>query len=296
MPVSEDFQAHLGSGATTLARCWALTRRDGTVFGFTDHDRDIAFGGLTFRADTGLTAQALQQSTGLSIDNTEALGALSDVSVTEADIRAGRFDGAVVEAWMVNWAAPEQRVRQFRGTLGEITRAGGAFRAELVGLSEALNVPQGRVYQTQCTAVLGDAACKVDLTGAAYSGSGVIGSAEDQRVFLVTGLGGYADGWFARGRLRVTSGAAAGLVGVIRTDALRGDGTREVELWQGLRAAAGPGDSVVLEAGCDRRAATCKEKFSNYLNFRGFPDIPGEDRLMTVPLRTTRVTTESGGK
>jgi hypothetical protein len=38
---------HIASGTTTLCRCWKLIRKDGTVLGFTDHDRDIAFDGTT---------------------------------------------------------------------------------------------------------------------------------------------------------------------------------------------------------------------------------------------------------
>lgn len=295
MPISQALRDHVTSGVTTLARCWALTRRDGRVFGFTDHDRDLAFDGITFRADTGLTARALQQTTGLSIDNSEALGALSDAAVTEADIRAGRYDGAVVEAWLVNWRAPDERLKQFRGTLGEITRAGGAFQAELVGLSEMLNTLQGRVYQTPCTAVLGDGACRVDVDEPAYHAVGMVGAVDEQKALLVGGAEGFASGWFTRGRLTVLDGAAAGLTGVIRRDALS-DGVRGIELWEGLRAEIAPGDAVRLDAGCDKRAETCKAKFSNFLNFRGFPDIPGEDRLFSVPARTSvSSATASGG-
>ena len=123
--------AHLATGATTVCRAWAVVRRDGSVYGFTDHDRDLAFEGIAFLASTGLTARALQQTTGLSVDNSEALGALSDASVSEADLLAGRFDGAEVRAWLVNWASVEDRVLQFRGTFGEVSRSGGAFQAEL---------------------------------------------------------------------------------------------------------------------------------------------------------------------
>ena len=70
---------------------------------------------MTFKAETGLSAAALAQSTGLSVDNTEALGALTDASVREQDIEAGRFDGAEVRAWMVNWANVSERWLQFRG-------------------------------------------------------------------------------------------------------------------------------------------------------------------------------------
>lgn len=295
MPVSESLRAHLASGVTTLARCWALTRTDGVVLGFTDHDRDLAFAGMTFRADTGLTAQALQQTTGLAIDNSEALGALSGAAVTEADVSAGRYDGAMVEVWIVNWANPEDRLMQFRGHLGEITRAAGAFRAELQGLSEALNRPQGRVYQTQCAAVLGDSACGVALDDPAFHALGEIGAVDARKAFLVSGAETFADGWFSRGMFTVLDGEAAGLTGVIRSDRLR-DGLRAVELWQGLGASVAPGDRVRLVAGCDKQAATCKAKFGNFLNFRGFPDIPGEDRLLSVPARAGSVSGAGGSK
>ncbi|GGD40658.1 DUF2163 domain-containing protein [Sinisalibacter lacisalsi] len=295
MALAQDFEAHLAGGVTTLARCWALTRRDGRVLGFTDHDRDVVFGGITFRADTGLSARALQQTTGLSIDNSEALGALSDAAVTEADIRAGRYDGAEVRAWLVNWAAPEQRHLMFRGQLGEITRGGGAFRAELVGLSEALNRAQGRVYQVPCAAVLGDAGCKVDLADPAFSAAGVVLAGEAQRRLRIAGFEAFADGWFASGRLVVLSGAAKGLVATIKADRLA-DGLRNIELWQGLRAEIATGDKVRLEAGCDKRPETCKDKFANFLNYRGFPDIPGEDQAINIRVRDGAATSLGRGK
>ena len=150
--------AHLATGTTQVARCWAVTRRDGMRYGFTDHDMKIVFENIEFKPETGLTATALSQTTGLSVDNTEAVGALSDAAITEEDITAGRFDGAEVQAWLVQWDAPENRVLQFRGSLGELTRANGAFTAELRGLAEAMNSATGRVYLRPCAAVLGDAA------------------------------------------------------------------------------------------------------------------------------------------
>ena len=88
----------------TIARAWAVTRRDGLVLGFTDRDRMLAFGGITFRPDTGLSAAAVVQGAGLSVDNTEASGALSDDAITEVDIMAGRWDAAEVRLWEVDWA------------------------------------------------------------------------------------------------------------------------------------------------------------------------------------------------
>lgn len=280
--MTEAFRARIASGLTTVCRCWAITRADGLVFGFTDHDQPLSFEGIMFKADTGLSALALQQGTGLAVDNTEAVGALSDAAVTEADIEAGRFDGADIRAWMVDWSDVSARWLQFRGSIGELRRAGGAFHAELRGLTKALNRPLGRIYQKPCTAVLGDAACRFDLSTDGYVSDVAIDQVEDARVFTWADLAGFEPGWFARGRLSVTSGPATGLWASVKRDTFE-DGIRRIELWEPLRGAVQPGEMVRLLAGCDKRMESCRLKFNNLVNFQGFPDIPGEDWIMTYP-------------
>ncbi len=295
MTGTEALFAHFESGITTTCRAWALKRRDGRVLGFTDHDLDLTFEGLTFLAGTGLSAANLQQTTGLSVDNSEASGALSDAAVTEEDVLAGRYDEAEVTAWIVNWAAPDERVMTFRGSLGEITRAGGAFQAELRGMTEALNRPQGRVIQSACTAVLGDSACRFDLTQAGYFTVRVVESVEEARVLRFANFAGFEDRWFERGRLVVVAGAAKGVVVQVKNDRQVGAG-RQVDLWEPVGPTLVAGDLVRIEAGCDKRAETCRLKFANFLNFRGFPHVPGEDWLTSYPQRNRSNTGGSLGR
>ena len=80
-----DFEAHLKSGATTLCHCWAVTRRDGVVLGFTDHDRTIFFDGVSFEPETGADGAAMAASADLAVDNTEIEGALHFRQVVEFD-------------------------------------------------------------------------------------------------------------------------------------------------------------------------------------------------------------------
>ena len=279
---AEALHAHLAEGQTTVCRAWTVARKDGLVMGFTDHDRDLVVDGVVCRADTGMTARALQQTTGLSVDNSEAFGALSDAAITEADVLAGRFDGAEVRAFLVNWAAPEERLLQFRGSFGEITRSGGSFRAELRGLSEVLNRPQGFAFQPGCSAVLGDARCRFDTSRLGYQAEGVVGAVEDNQIFHLAGSTEFDDRWFEHGRFEVLTGTAAGLVGVVKSDRRSGTG-RRIELWQTLGAPMAEGDAFRVIAGCDKAARTCRKKFANYLNFRGFPHIPGDDWLTSYP-------------
>ena len=281
----QDLLDHLGQGATTVCRAWMVQRRDGVTYGFTDHDRDFAFDGVTFKASSGMTARVLLQTTGLSVDNSEAIGALSDAAIDAADLAAGRFDGAEVRSWLVNWADPAQRIEQFRGNFGEITRSAGAFRAELRGLTDRLNQPQGRVYQRSCSATLGDARCGFDLGTPGFRATGVISGFDPMGRMIFAGLAGFDDRWFERGRLLVQTGTAAGLVGMIKSDRLNSTG-RLVDLWHAPGAALAVGDTVQLQAGCDRMAQTCRGKFANFLNFQGFPHIPGEDWLSSYPVST----------
>ena len=272
----------MSSVATTRARLWSVTRHDGEVFGFTDHDRDLVMDGVTFRAGTGLDAGAIERSTGLSVDNASAAGALSDAGITEEDIGAGRFDGAAVTAWEADWSDLTDRRMTFRGTFGEVRRGGGAFEVELRGLSEALNRPRGRVFQKLCPAVLGDGACGIDLGDARLSVERPVEGAGDATLSW-DAFGGFDPGWFERGRVLVLDGPAAGLSEAIRRDVGEGAG-RRIELWASLPVAPAPGDRVRIEAGCDKRFATCRTKFGNARRFRGFPDIPGEDWLQSYPV------------
>ncbi|MES0860899.1 DUF2163 domain-containing protein [Ruegeria sp. SCPT10] len=281
----QGLHAHLQTGLTTVCRCWAITRADGQEYGFTDHDRELEFEGVTFKASTGLTAAAIEQATGLSIDNTEAMGALSDAAVREEDIEAGRFDGAKVRAWLVNWADLDQRILQFRGSIGELRRSRGAFHAELRGLTDLLNRPLGRIYQKPCTAVLGDKVCRFNTNAEGFSFEAETVAFDGATLIRVDGAENAAAAWFERGRLDVLSGTARGLWSSIKADQ-RVDGGREVTLWSGIGGGLSVGDRVRLTAGCDKRMTTCRLKFNNILNFQGFPDLPGEDWMMAVPKKT----------
>lgn len=271
--------------STTIARAWAVQRRDGTVLGFTDHDQPLQFDGIGFRPDTGLSASAVVQGLGLSIDNTEAMGVLTDDAITERDLMAGRWDAAEVRLWDVDWTDVASRRLIFRGHLGEVSRNGGAFRAELRGLSEPLNNPQGRVYHPRCSADLGDDKCGMDVTRPGYFAEGTVAQDDEGLRLVLDGIAGHEARWFERGRLLVLSGPAEGLSGLVKVDRALPGNQRAVELWAALGLRPQIGDRVRLVAGCDKSGATCRLKFNNFLNFRGFPHLPSEDWLLSPQSR-----------
>ncbi len=272
-------QAHLDSGTTTLAWCWRITRADGTAFGFTDHDRLLAFDGTEFEPESGLTASEIRSGADLSVDAQDAAGALRSDRITEADILDGRWDNAEVELWRVNWQAPSQRVLMRRGAIGQIRRGRHAFVAEIRSMSHILGQTVGRTFQASCDATLGDTRCGVDLEDPAFRGTGTVIDSLRDRAFTASGLGGFAPGWFRFGTLVWTSGPNSGRrAEVLAHD--RSDGIAIITLLEAPIRAIGAGDGFTIRAGCDKRIATCGAKFGNVVNFRGFPHIPGQDTIL----------------
>lgn len=275
----EGLQAHLDSGATTLCWCWQLVRGDGVVMGFTDHDRALAFDGVTYEAATGFSASEVQSALGLAVDNLTLAGALSSATLNEDDLAAGLYDNAAFRLWRVNWAEVSQRVLMKSGTLGEVSRQGAAFSAELRGLAQALNQPVGRAFGRLCDADLGDARCTLAVTAV----TGAVVAAFDGRRFTVSGLDDAAAGDFTGGRLRFASGANAGLAMDIRRHGKSGD-LVTLELWQAMPRPVTAGDGFTVTPGCDKTFATCRDRFGNAVNFRGFPYMPGNDAVLAAPV------------
>lgn len=271
-------QASLSSGVTTLCYCWRVTRADGTVSGFTEHDRDVVADGTTFRAGTGFSASRLEQSLGLSIDNMQAAGAFSSAGITEADILAGRYDDAGVDLLWVDWSDPATFVLLTSGNLGEVRREGLAFSAELRSLAHRLNQKIGSTYSRTCQAQLGDARCKVDLSQAAWRAAFTATDGTAGRVIVASGLSAYASDWFTAGTLTFGTGADAAIPFEVKSHR-RTSGIDQLELWLPPPFPIAAGDPGTVVAGCRKTFAVCGSKFSNVMNFRGFPHIPGTDAV-----------------
>ena len=282
-----ELEAHFASGATTLSWCWRITRADGQVFGFTDHDRALSFDGTSFESEAGLIPSELRHGFDLSVDAQDAEGVLSSDRITETDIIDGRWDNASVEVFRVNWQEVSQRVLLRLGSIGEIRRGRVAFVAEVRSLAHILNQQVGRSYQGTCDASLGDSRCRVDLDNPSFRGSGAVASSPRARVFTTTDLEAYPARWFAFGVVEWTSGENQGR----RAEVMRHDvdgGVAIITLLSEPVREIAPGDSFTITAGCDKRIETCAAKFANVVNFRGFPHIPGPDAVI-------RYATQDGG-
>jgi uncharacterized phage protein (TIGR02218 family) len=276
------FAAHIATGATTLATCWRLTRLDGAVLGFTDHDLALNFGGTDFVPTAGLDGGETSAKLGAQIDTSEVVGILASEAIAEDDILLGRYDGALVEMFRVNWRDVSVRDLVSKATIGEITRADGRFTAELRSGQQAMNVARGRFYQSLCDATLGDARCKIDLTDPRYRAAATVAAIRDRYRLEIAGVADFDEAWFGFGTAIWGSGRRSGVSDQILGHARLG-GTDIFSFGAPVGDWVVVGDALTALAGCDRSFATCKSKFANSVNFRGFPHIPGNDFILSYP-------------
>lgn len=161
--LSAAMQTHVDGDGTSLAACWQITRKDGVVHRFTDHDADITFGGERFVAVGGFSRSNVLIAAGTRVDNLDVEGLITVGDVTEEDIREGRLDQAEVRIFLVNWrdlAAGDIKIK--RGFIGQVEiPEDGSYRAELRGLTQAYSRVVGDLYQASCRADLFDSDCKL---------------------------------------------------------------------------------------------------------------------------------------
>lgn len=256
---------------TTLAFCWRIDRRDGVTIGFTSHDRDLSIDGLNYRAAPGMVPSAIERRETFDPDNVELAGALTSEAINADDLAAGRWDGAALRVTAVNWTLPEvDPLFLVRGELGMVESGDNGFTAELRGPAALLEGAVVEETTPECRASLGDARCSVDM-------------AARRRLVRVTGVSGLVvaldrtapDGEYVAGALRWIDGDNSGLEARITASAGNNVTLREPPFFT-----VAPGTRAELSEGCDRRFATCVNRFANAANFRGEPHLPGNDALI----------------
>lgn len=278
----------LQNEVTTIAWCWELTLADGTVMGFTSHDQDLVISGVTYEAATGFTPTAVETSRDMAVDNLDVEGMIDSENITKQDILVGRYDGAKIKIFLCNWKNASDPVHVIRrGTLGQIAMGKQAFTAEIRGLMQAYQQQSGDVYQKTCRATLGDVKCGKDLTS--YTFTGQITAIYDDGTFNTTLTN--IDKYFDYGLLTFTSGDNSGRSFEVK-QYLQDSGWFMTFLPITFPIAIG--DTFRCIAGCDGNFSTCKNNFSNVINFRGEPHVPGNDYATSYPSSGSANTVSDG--
>ncbi|MDO7843752.1 DUF2163 domain-containing protein [Sphingomonas immobilis] len=258
---------------TTIALCWRIERRDGVAIGLTAHDRDLVVDGLVHRAAPGMTPSAIKRGEGLEADTMDVTGALTSAAISERDLLAGRWDGARVMLFAVDWTgADASRVDLGEGAIGAVETKDGGFTAELRGASGVLERAMVEETSAECRAELGDKRCRVAMAGRRRFARVV--AAEDTVMTLDAAA---AADVYGGGLLRWIGGGNGGLESAVAASA------GETVTLRGAPVFDPVGALVEVIEGCDKRLATCAGRFGNAANFRGEPYLPGIDLLTRYP-------------
>lgn len=265
-----------------LVRIFRLTRLDGVVLRFAEHDLEIVMDEGTFRPVGGVTGQAINREAA-GRDDSSMTAFLSDDTITDADMKAGKYRGAAVEIMHVDARWP------FLGVytsdvlyIGQIDHDGEMWRAQVESIHQRMEQPVGRLVRKVCTHDVGDGkGCTVNLTP--FTENGTVTSVEDlsrRIIFRVSGLVG-PDNHYADGFLTFTSGANQG-------------DRRRVQLYDqaGLRITLqepfgydiAAGDTFSVHRGCNGLRSTCRTVFGNLPQFDGVGAFsPGSSAVLRNP-------------
>lgn len=285
-------QTALNTRTTTMCLCWKVVRNDGVIFGFTDHDRPLTFGGVTYLASTSFTSTAIQDQLGLAVSNLEVLGALSSDAITELDLLSTKYDGAAVTVYLVNWQDVTQTAIMTKGTIGQVTIGDLAFQSELRSLGQHFAQYVGSLCSPRCRVVAFggggaglEAGCLADVASTIRTGT--IASVTNRTTFAINAIGGMpadgtggtlGSGFYAFGSVKFTSGNNSGITKEITTQTGGVNFVTKEPFPQDIQV----GDAVTLTADCDRTLPVCARNWGQILNRKAEDYVPGKDKVFVV--------------
>jgi uncharacterized phage protein (TIGR02218 family) len=275
--------AHIATNTHRRVKMLRLDLQDGSSIGLCDHDLalnfDLGDGAIDYVPSTGILPSDITWSTGFDADDVEISGPIADI-VTRAGVLGGRFDDAVARLFFVDWAT----LGSGAGKLlkGRIVRAevnGGQFRFIIHSNISQFARKVGRTITGICDAEYGDARCGATP----FELAAVVSAITSRRVFAVTFSGTYANDFFNFGKVQFLTGNLAGIRPIEIFDFTGGIGSGSIKLWSNAAELPVIGDTLTLIQGCEKTRPACMV-YANIDNFRGFPDVPGSDQVLSYPV------------
>lgn len=270
------------------AWCVRVQRLDGAVQGYTSHDRVISIAGVDYRPQSGIIPSNYRSDLKAEAASSEFTGFFDDAEISEQDILRGVLDGAIVTVFVCSWLSPPTAIDNSTclilsvGGLGKARWTNRQFTLEMLSRETKFQQDLRKTTQPTCRATLGDAACGKAISPYRWRGA-VSAIAQNLDITAsVVSQGGSAqptnNGYYTNGRVLWITGANTGNRGKIRTHA---GGALSLLAEPFFPIAVG--DEFWCDVGCNKSLSECNTKFSNHLNFRGEPFIPGPNALTRSP-------------
>lgn len=284
--------ASIHKEGATLARCWKFVRSDGVTLRITDHDANVTVAGDgTYRANVGFTASSVViSSTSFSSQQTEVTMSLTDGGMREEDIHARLWEGAQATQYVVDWANPTSAMPMFSGKFGRLTiNDKGVAVIEVLGRGNDKHNIATDLYSMTCRNSLGDHKCLINIEN--FRCPFTVTEVVDATTFVLSNVNGQPDGYFAFGQLVWDTGENEGAVSEVQSSLLA---TKTVGVFFPPPGVVVAGDTGHMYPGCDLLINTCRDKFSNVLNFNGEP-FNVQPRIISAPASTGSAAPATGG-
>jgi uncharacterized phage protein (TIGR02218 family) len=261
-----------------MADAFTFSLLNGLVLRYTDIDVTFQYNGANFLANSVLVSGLKYTAKiGLEVDTQQiTIAARATDFVTGGTpflqaLRDGTFDGCEIQRDRIFFSdklggSIIGAVTLFKGRLGNIDEIGRTsakltVNSDLILLD--LDMPRN-IYQATCLHRLYDSGCT--LNKATYGSNGSVGSGSTASVINWSG----ALAAHQQGSITFTSGVEDGVTATVQSVSAG----VSLTLIYPLESIPSTGDQFTVYQGCDHTPATCKSKFNNFANFRGFPFVP----------------------
>lgn len=266
---SADYIAEEESNQRKPVEIYHIWRDGGEDWYYTDGDVSITYDGNVYtpatlsrgsiRYNTQLEAQTLKITAAYLEDATVDFISINPVEILWVSVMKLHRDQSPLEAVVL-----------FIGQIKTVAFKGVKATVNCVGFEHFLKktIPFWR-YQLTCNHDVFDSNCS--LTKSSYLTSTSISLDATKTILTSTAFGAEDDGYFTGGEIVFGDESRA-------ISDHTGDNITIVYRFLTLA----DGDTVSAYPGCDGRAETCRDKYSNILNFLGFPFIPVENPALRV--------------
>jgi uncharacterized phage protein (TIGR02218 family) len=287
LTIPPNLQSLLDQKLHRYTVCWKITRKDGLVYRFTDHNTDLTFDNELYRAVGGFKASARQKQMNLKTANMDIVGVLDSSAITTEDLRTGRFREAEIREFIIDWMYP------WSGAfvtavywIDELTFDGLVWEARIQGMAKWLRQQRGRVFTRNCRHELGDAICQVNVASFQQSGTVLSVDANSPRSLFYHDVL-ETNNYFSNGFITWTSGPNNNLGWEIKAY----DATGRMRLHMDTFYDIAIGHTFTIIPGCAKTPGNCrgvdgpddKPWANNIVRFGGYHLMPGNDKMMQTP-------------
>ena len=263
--------AAIKSPVTTLSCIVDIVCQNGRAFYMSASDRDIVYGGQTYKTANGCNLSQVQTVLGTQAESV-TIQALLGGGISSGLIEAGIFDNAVLRVLIVDYTNLANVINFFEGYVSEVTyadRLTAQFAAQAY-LSLDIKLAAD-LYSSNCRADLGDAKCKYPIAGLAQNFP-VLEVINQQSFTYDEESEAAEDHYWQAGTVIFHTGANAGFSFEIADSfATAGVSGGTIQLKGIMPFPLEPGDTMTLYPGCDKTTTMCQQRYTNILNFQGEP-------------------------